>query len=164
MRWLWLLVVLVVAGCGVRPTDPVAAGNPPLGAAAGPILFFVRDGKLEPVMRESGRLGTVSGAVVDLLSGPTQAEIAAGYTTELLNAAVSTSVSALREGFVTVSLSPAPVYLSETAVDQIVCTVIAVQAQLGASAGGIGVRIDGRGWPGGGIQPTGSAWRCPVIS
>lgn len=161
-RWMLLFAVLVLAGCGVRPTEPVAAGEAPVGVASGPMLFFVRDGKVRPVIRETGRLGTATGAVALLLGGPTAAESGAGYTTELPPATVGASVSVMQEGVVTVSLAPSPVYLSRTATEQLVCTVVAVEAQLGASASGVGVRIAGGG-PTVSLQQAGNAMRCPVI-
>ncbi|MEU0515147.1 GerMN domain-containing protein [Amycolatopsis sp. NPDC006125] len=143
VRWTWLLLVLVLAGCGVRPTDPVSAGDPPVGAAPGPILFFLKAGKLAPVVRQTGHLGTVPDAVTLLLAGPNPQEAAAGYATMLPAGALGVSVGALDQGVVTVSLSAPLETLPELAKDQIVCTVTAVHAQTGARAANLLVRLTG---------------------
>ncbi|GHF28197.1 hypothetical protein GCM10017786_72850 [Amycolatopsis deserti] len=143
MRWIGLLLVLVLAGCGVRPTDPVSAGEPPVGAAPGPILVFLQAGKLQPVVRETGRLGTPAEAVALLLAGPTPQEDAAGLSSGLPPGAVGASVGALDQGIVTVNLTAPLGFLPELAKDQIVCTVIAVQAQTGADAANVLVRLVG---------------------
>ena len=156
MRWCALLLVLVLGGCGIQPTDPVFAGEPPVGAAPGPILFFVRDGHLDPVVRaENGRLGSPADALTALLNGPTPAESAAGYYSAIPLPAAAVSVSPIRLGEVTVALSLAPAALSPTAIDQVVCTVVAVEAQLGAGARGLGVRLTG-------IDASGPPRYCPA--
>ncbi len=143
VRWTWLLLVLVLAGCGVRPTDPVPAGDPPVGAAPGPILFFLKAGKLAPVVRQTGHLGTVPDAVTLLLAGPNTQEAAAGYATMLPTGALGVSVGALDQGVVTVNLTAPLETLPELAKDQIACTVIAVHAQTGARAANLLVRLIG---------------------
>ncbi|WP_116101116.1 hypothetical protein [Amycolatopsis thermalba] len=143
MRWIGLLLVLVLAGCGVRPTNPVSAGDPPVGAAPGPILYFLQAGELQPVVRATGHLGTVADAVALPPSGPTPDEYAVNYASMLPPGAVGASVGTLDQGVVTVHLTVPLDVLPETAKDQIVCTVIAVHAQAGASAYGVVVRLAG---------------------
>ncbi|NIH88563.1 GerMN domain-containing protein [Amycolatopsis granulosa] len=142
MRWVALLLVLVLAGCGVRPTRPVGAGEGPIGVAPGPILYFQRAGATTPVLRQTGHLGTVREAVALLLAGPTPQEQDLDYYTAIGPVAASaTSVGPVRDGVVTVDFTMPLEYVGQEAKAQIACTVIAVNAQLGANARNLLVRF-----------------------
>ena len=70
-----VIVLLLVTGCGIRPTDPIPGLEAPAGPVenTSPALYWVSDGKVIPVNRPQG---SVSGLdVVALLAqGPTNAE------------------------------------------------------------------------------------------
>lgn len=92
-----LLAVLLTAGCGV----PVDAAPTPLDPAAAPFrayvptpaavpegegtatLYFVRDGRLEPVRRPTDDPASPRAVLGQLLDGPTGAELSSGLTTAL---------------------------------------------------------------------------------
>jgi hypothetical protein len=80
-----VLAVLLLGGCGVRPTGVVYAGDAPVGTApASPQaqVFFLAQGVPTPVPRPAkpGDAQTVFDA---LLAGPTPEERAKGFSTEL---------------------------------------------------------------------------------
>ncbi|WP_432129090.1 GerMN domain-containing protein [Streptomyces sp. bgisy082] len=82
-RWGGVLGVLVLAlvGCGVRPTGPIAAGEPASGLTRGMRLYFASDGGLRAVPLLDREI-TDLGMVVKLLAaGPPPAERRDGLTT-----------------------------------------------------------------------------------
>jgi hypothetical protein len=111
-----LLLVVALAGCGIRPTGVVYAGGPAAGVAAGPRLFFVKDGRLRPYVRRIGKLGDLPESVRQLLAGPP-----AGMTTDLPAGLRLTSVVS-DGGGVHVRLAGAT-QVPARGVHQIVCTV-----------------------------------------
>ncbi|WNV85723.1 hypothetical protein [Umezawaea sp. Da 62-37] len=84
------VVALLLAGCGVSPSEVLDGTGAPTGAAPGVTLFFVdSDRRLRPEVRDTGRLGTVVEALALLLTGPgpdsgLRTEIRAGGETRVL--------------------------------------------------------------------------------
>lgn len=74
----------LAAGCGIRPTGVVEAGNPPAPAAPATqnVLYFVKDGALVATTR-TGLAGHALLAIDQLMAGPTADERRRGLTTEL---------------------------------------------------------------------------------
>ncbi|MEV0701500.1 hypothetical protein AB0I53_26815 [Saccharopolyspora sp. NPDC050389] len=142
------VLLLVLTGCGVQPTDVVLAGQGPDGIARGPVLYFVtgEPGQVRPSIRETGRLGTVTDALRLLAAGPTDAEGAAGLRTELpFLTTEQVSAGAPDAGIVTVQLPVPPSTLSELASTQLICTAVRVSAMAGANAQKLMVRLSGSG-------------------
>ncbi|MGK5739196.1 GerMN domain-containing protein [Micromonospora sp. URMC 103] len=135
-----VLLALLAAGCGVRPSD-VIEGRPALGGpAAGISLYLVRDGELALVLRPNRQNRTPTDVIGLLVAGPDDNERSQGFTTEvpasLGRTAALGPVTAGSGIGVTLSGPVAP--LSATAVDQIVCT-------LRDAVGNASVRITVRG-------------------
>ncbi|MEO3813404.1 GerMN domain-containing protein [Sphaerisporangium sp. B11E5] len=125
-----LVSLAAVAGCGVRPSDVIPAGDPPSGPVAPTTtitLYLVKSGRLSPVKRPSprGRPLFKADLLTLLAAGPTVSEQANGFTTDVPPEAAPFSVTAGSAGNVVVTLSAPPRDLSELAIDQIVCTATA---------------------------------------
>lgn len=110
MRRATLAVVLLVTACGVRPSDVILGGPVPTAASAAP-LFLVSDGRVTPVLRPN-----TDNALNALAAGPTPLEREQGFTTEV----PANTVFGPADATVTVSVDVTS--LSDTAVDQIICT------------------------------------------
>jgi hypothetical protein len=83
-RWLFLLLLVPLAGCGVQPTGMIYAGDPAVARQAVPptTVYFARKGRLYEVQRQSVP-GAPQAALDQLTAGPTPAEYAAGIHTFL---------------------------------------------------------------------------------
>ncbi|MEU6192573.1 hypothetical protein [Streptomyces sp. NPDC047061] len=75
--------VCVLASCGIPTTGVVQAGGPASGVVPTAGLYFVRDGALFAVRRETDAPGDVESTLRQLLLGPTDAERSKGLTTRL---------------------------------------------------------------------------------
>lgn len=136
-----LLPVLLLAGCGIRATDVVAAGEParvevaPAGQL-GTLLYFVSSStstRLLPVIRQTdpqdakgdalGRPPLVGApaALALLFRGPTGQERAAGLRSELPALRVEAGVELSARG-VLVTLDAPVTGFSEAARQQLICT------------------------------------------
>jgi hypothetical protein len=106
------VLALLLAGCGVQPTDPIR-GVPATGA----MIFLVQAGAPVPVLRPT-RDPVNANEVLDLLTkGPTPVEGDAGITTE-----VPPNAAPLMVEDSTVTLQVDPNSLSLLGVQQIACT------------------------------------------
>ncbi len=156
MRRIWSAVaVLLLAGCGVRPSGVVLGGEAPTGVAPGVTLYVVdaRE-QVQPRLRRTGRLGTISDALSLLLNGPGDS----GLHTEI--ASVGTTMVRVTTGPEVIQLSvPLTVHdVTPRGIDQIVCTVLGVHVQ-GGGARSTKVRIRF-------VQPTPESDErrtCPLI-
>lgn len=135
-------LLLPLSGCGIPETGVVQAGEPASGVlepgaapspsetAAVPLamvrLFFVADGLLTPVTRVLPAATDPGAVVLVLLDGPDQRERASGLTTELPSATAAPAVR-VDGASVTVLLPRGTRSLSDTAVDQLACTVAAAR-------------------------------------
>jgi hypothetical protein len=128
-----LVSLVAVAGCGVRPSDVVRAGDPPSGAVAPTttiILYLVKNGRLSVVTRPGGGHPLFPADRLALLAaGPTAGEQANGFTTDVPPEAGPFSVTAAPAGDLVVTLSTSAGELSTLAVEQIVCTAAATAAE-----------------------------------
>ncbi|MBT2227720.1 hypothetical protein [Nonomuraea sp. NEAU-A123] len=125
-----LLSLVAMAGCGVRPSDVIPAGDPPSGAVAPttPItLYLVKNGRLRAVTRPGpgGRPLFRADTLALLAAGPTAREQEHGFTTDLPPQAGPFSVTADPAGHLVVTLSTPAGELSTLAIQQIVCTAAA---------------------------------------
>ncbi|MDA3626193.1 hypothetical protein OU415_12160 [Saccharopolyspora sp. WRP15-2] len=156
--WRRLATVLagisLVAGCGGAATSEVSdAGDPPTGIAVGPTLYYLEGNALRPVIVPTGgttfedvpygKLGDVRGAVQYLMlgAGLSGYEETEGLRTEVpkLGAALVDVNVVVTDRVITVVL---PSYdLSPLAVDQVVCTALAVDSARGGTMRGTTVDI-----------------------
>jgi len=125
-----LVSLVTVAGCGVRPSGVIRAGDPPSGAVAPTTtitLYLVRNGRLNVVTRPGpdGRPRFTADTLALLAAGPTVREKARGLTTDVPPEAGPFSVTAEPAGHLVVTLSAPAGELSALAVEQIVCTAAA---------------------------------------
>ncbi|SNT11716.1 hypothetical protein SAMN05421812_103238 [Asanoa hainanensis] len=115
------LLALVLAGCGVRPSDVITGGPAPASTVEGVRFYLLSDDQPTVVLR-----GLKPMKLDDLLSlladGPTEAERAAGLTSEVPPGIAPVKVGTAGDG-VLVSLSTDVRGLSVLAVVQIVCTI-----------------------------------------
>ncbi|MGO1050585.1 hypothetical protein [Crossiella sp. CA198] len=123
-----LAALALLAGCGVRPTPPVAGGDGPRGLAEGPTLYFLQGNRPTPVVRKIGKLGDYNTALRELFNGITEDD-PRGLSSALPSSGVGElSATVTERNTVEVevhgtdgSLLP----LNSWAVNQIVCTVAA---------------------------------------
>jgi hypothetical protein len=126
IRALLLVVALLAAGCGVRPSDVVLGGRAPTVALA-ITVFLVSDGQVIRVLRPNP---TSPDPLAVLAAGPTAIEREQGYGSEVPAGVVLEAAGA------SVRVSVDVTTLSEVAVDQIVCT--AAQETVTLVGGGTG--------------------------
>ncbi|MER7913903.1 MULTISPECIES: hypothetical protein [unclassified Streptomyces] len=79
--WVLGALVLALAGCGVRPTGPIAAGEPASGPTRGMRLYFASDGGLRAVPLLDRRITDLNMVMKLLAAGPPPAERRDGLTT-----------------------------------------------------------------------------------
>ncbi|WUH92050.1 GerMN domain-containing protein [Streptomyces sp. NBC_00433] len=136
-----LLLGGLLGGCGIPTTGVVEAGEPASGVHQDVALYFVsaKDGALSTLHRRADSRVDAALVVRMLLDGlaPFEQKVL-GLTTDLPPA---TATVRTHGGTVTVDLSTLAEKLAGPAVDQLVCTVLAVNA--GADAGAVTVRVGG---------------------
>lgn len=138
-----LPLTLLAAGCGIRATEVVEAGEPAIVQVApagqlGTVLYFVSSSsaaRLMPVVRYAEPSGDGSGSGIYgekppagaaralglLFKGPTGAERAAGLRSQLPNARIKLGIELSAKG-VLVTLNTPVTGLSEPARQQLFCT------------------------------------------
>ncbi|MEW2427087.1 hypothetical protein AB0877_03645 [Micromonospora sp. NPDC047644] len=140
-----LLLTLVAAGCGVRPST-VITGRPPIsGPAQGAWLYLLARGELVLVLRPAKTAPPPAAALSLLAAGPVANERAQGFTTDVpvdLDP-VTVTAAAGRTGDLTVRAEIAVQALSAQAVDQIICTTVAAAEQVSAANSATTVTIVG---------------------
>ncbi|MFI7673185.1 hypothetical protein [Actinophytocola sp. NPDC049390] len=157
MTRIWLVVAaLLLAGCGVEPSGPAAGGEAPTGVARGVTLYFVdARHQLQPRLRQTDRLGTISEAMSLLLTGPGDS----GLRTEIAAGTV-TRVGVTTEPDVIQLMVPFTVHdVTRLGIHQLVCTALGVHVQSGGSRT-VKVRVRF-------VQPTPESDRersCPLIT
>ncbi|WP_129667941.1 hypothetical protein [Phytoactinopolyspora endophytica] len=124
-----LATAVITSGCGVEPSGVEDGGEAPTGLAEGTPLFFLDgDGRLQPTMVDSGRLGTVLGAVQLLMAidqpsdTSLHSEVPSGNTRPTVEDAGD---------YVTIRLPYAGDEISPAGIDQVICTATAVVAVSG---------------------------------
>ncbi|MEV0716035.1 PP2C family serine/threonine-protein phosphatase [Asanoa sp. NPDC050611] len=122
-----LLVVPLVAllgGCGVRPSGVITGGPAPTAAVGGTRIYLLSDGEPTLVLR-GGKPIEPTEVLRMLAAGPTDAERAQGFTTEVPSELAPAKIG-FDAGSTLVSVSTDVGALSVLAVVQIVCTVQAM--------------------------------------
>ncbi|MEV4020412.1 hypothetical protein AB0J35_59035 [Nonomuraea angiospora] len=123
-----LITLLAAAGCGVRPTDVVPAGDPPSGRVEPTTtitLYLIKNGRLSAVTRPGGPPLSITDKLALLATGPTPREKARGLTTDVPPGADPFSVTAEPADHLVVNQSTPASELSTLAIKQIVCTAAA---------------------------------------
>ena len=115
MKRVLAVLALLLAGCGVQPTDPIR-GLPATGA----MIYLVQANATVPVLRPTRNQVDDNEVLALLAEGPTAIERDAGLTTEVPAAAAPMMVDGS-----TVTLQVDPNSLSLTGVEQIACTASA---------------------------------------
>jgi hypothetical protein len=125
-----LLLLLTITGCGVQPSGVAHDGEPPTGLAPGVTLYFVDEhGQLQPDLRRTGRLGTITEAISLLMTGPGQSDLRTEIALDVPPRAVVTTTPETIEIMVPLTVDD----VTPTGIDQIVCTALGVHVQSGGS-------------------------------
>jgi hypothetical protein len=119
-----VLLVALLAGCGVRPSGVIHGGPAPAGPVGGTRIYLVSGGEPALVLR-GPRLADPAEVLRVLAAGPTEAERAQGFTTEVPSG-IAPARLGFEDGTTAVTLSADVRALSVLAVVQIVCTVQAM--------------------------------------
>lgn len=131
MKRMWpAAALLLAAGCGVQPSGVDDGGEAPTGVAPGVTLYFVDErGELQPQLRDTGRLGTVSEALTLLLLGPGGSKLRteiAPSTTPRVGVTTTPDVIRLMMPLTADDVTP-------RGIGQIVCTTLGVHVQSGGA-------------------------------
>ncbi|MFI8951558.1 hypothetical protein ACIGO6_34290 [Streptomyces sp. NPDC053750] len=172
---LLLTALLTLSACGIPATGVVEAGEPATGVlepgrtavpsetqpTAVPVatvpLYFVADGALVAVPREVPGTTDLAGTVLMLLKGPDGQEQEQGLTTELPPSAVAPTVRT-DGAAVVVQLPRSTGSLTDTAVDQLACTVAVARLRQDPALGSAQVTVE---QPGGRLAGR-SSDDCPT--
>ena len=125
-RRLLALVVLVAvlsAGCGVRPSAVITGGPAPTAPAEGANLYFLANSSLILVRRSTHQHLSPTQTLALLQSGPGSDEQPANLTSEVPTKLDPVTVTTDASGNADVVVTADVTTLSTKAVDQIVCTV-----------------------------------------
>ncbi|MDG4839787.1 hypothetical protein O7631_24940 [Micromonospora sp. WMMD967] len=169
-----LLVAVLTAGCGVRPSAVITGRSAVSGPTQGIGVYLLAQGELTLVLRQpkatepgvapavncapsspGGAPCQPAQALALLAAGPTEDERAGGLTSEVPAGLGPFTVTVARESDLTVTTTGAVGPLTANAVDQIVCTVTDTATQVGLVNGFATVGVVG---PDGARPPR----RCPI--
>ncbi|MET9774038.1 hypothetical protein ABZ023_07165 [Streptomyces sp. NPDC006367] len=168
-----LTAALALSACDIPATGVVEAGEPATGVLEAPDtapapgrtrpapavtvpLYFVSGGSLVAVPRTPPGGAELGSTVMLLFRGPDAGERARGLTTELPPAGAAPTVRT-DGATVTVELPPAAAPLSDTAVDQLACTVAGARLRQDPELGSAQVTVE---QPGGRLAGR-SSEDCP---
>ena len=118
-----VLIALLDAGRGVRPSGVIRGGPAPTATAEGATLYFLAGSSLTPVLRPVRQPLFPTQALELLQDGPNRDERAANLTSEVPAGLDPVTINTDPSGNVDVVVSADVTTLSPAAVDQIVCTV-----------------------------------------
>jgi hypothetical protein len=123
-RLAWVLLVAVLtAGCGVRPSGVITGGPAPTAPAEGANLYFLANSSLILVRRPTRQHLSPTQTLALLQDGPDSDDWATNLTSEVPPGLDPVTVTTDASGNVDIVVSTDVTTLSTTAVDQIVCTV-----------------------------------------
>ncbi|MEH1168237.1 hypothetical protein V6V47_22915 [Micromonospora sp. CPCC 205539] len=126
-----VLLTLLTAGCGVRPSAVITGSAAQAGQSEGIHLYLVWRGQLALVIRPTNVVAAPAvshGALADgpflmLAEGPDESERGRGLTSEVPAGLVPTAPVVAKADGLTVTVNGAVTSLSAIAAAQIVCTV-----------------------------------------
>ncbi|MBM7489072.1 hypothetical protein JOD64_000294 [Micromonospora luteifusca] len=126
-----LLLTLLVAGCGVRPSPVITGRSAVSGPSRGTGLYLLAQGELVLVLRPAKVDASPADVLALLAAGPDENERGQGFTSEVPVGLgpVTVTAGADRSGL-TVRTTGAALPLSAHAADQIICTVADAAAQV----------------------------------
>lgn len=145
LTWIVVLLALVCAGCGVRPSGAIPGDPAPSGPVFGVYLYFVRHGELIPTLRATTNKLTPIETITALASGPDAREQNDGLSTQVPPGIVPVDVSTDQFGNTTLDLAVNPNSLSTVAVSQLTCTAVTAVAAAGTGIHANGFFIAGQG-------------------
>jgi hypothetical protein len=122
LAWV-VLIAMLNAGCGVRPSGVITGRPAPTGAVEGATLYFLDNSSLRMMRRPTRQHLSPTQTLVLLQAGPDRDERAANLTSEVPTGLDPVNVTIDAAGNVDVVVSADVTTLSSTAIDQIVCTV-----------------------------------------
>jgi hypothetical protein len=123
-------LVLLVAGCGIQPSGVTGAGQAPTGLAPGATLYFLDTHEhLQPQLRRTGHLESVSEVVPLLLTGPGDSDL----HTEIAPSSTTQVIVTTPPGLIQLVLPLTINDVTPLGIDQIVCTALAAYVQAGGS-------------------------------
>jgi len=130
MRRIGLMVLVVLlAGCGVQSSGVTDVAQPPTGVAPGVTLYFVdAHNQLQPQLRETNHLGTISEAISLLLTGPGDSSL----HTKIVSGVDLVGVTTM-PGLIQLMVPLAIYEVPPLGIDQLVCTALGVWVQGGGS-------------------------------
>ncbi|GGO26516.1 hypothetical protein [Micromonospora parathelypteridis] len=128
-----LLLTLLAAGCGVRPSRVITGRSAVSGPSVGTGLYLLAQGELVLVLRPAKADASPANAVALLAAGPDDNERGQGLTTEVPVelGPVKVGAGADRSAGLIALTTGAAQPLSANAADQIICTVADAAAQVG---------------------------------
>jgi hypothetical protein len=138
VKRIWLAAaVLLLAGCGIQPSGVTGGGQAPTGVAPGVTLYFVdAHEQLQPELRRTGRLGTISDALSLLLSAPSDS----GLHTEISPNQVTQVGVTITPGVIQLLVPLTINDVTALGIDQLVCTALGVYVQ-GGGPGSMTVQV-----------------------
>ncbi|MEV0171999.1 hypothetical protein AB0I00_12890 [Streptomyces sp. NPDC050803] len=165
---LLLPALCTLTSCAIPATGVVEAGGPASGITPTTHVYYVANGTLIAVPRQTSAPGDIESALQLLLQGPTDVERRKRITTHLpLPMAAPTPATAApqrptspytltataKDDRISIELSPSTVDLTDLAAAQIICTAVAAQHITDPSAeptpvsvmGANGRRVEGAG-------------------
>lgn len=122
------VLVLLLAACGVQPSGVAGGGAAPTGVAPGVTLYFVDSSlRLQPQLRPTKHLGSISDAIPLLLSGTGEPEL----HTEIGDVGTTRVEVNTFPGLIQLRVPLSLRDLSPVGIDQLVCTALGVFIQGG---------------------------------
>ena len=129
MKRIWpVAAVVLLAGCGVRPSEVADGGEAPTGVAPGMTLYLVdAHEQLRPDLRRTGHLGSISDSLALLLSGSAGSDL----HTEIAPTPVTRVSVTPTTGVLQLSVPLTIGDVTPLGIDQIVCTALGAHVQAG---------------------------------
>ncbi|HEX6353101.1 hypothetical protein [Actinophytocola sp.] len=143
-RLVGVVLVVLVAGCGVRPSGVITGIPAPSGPAEGAELYLLSAGDVTPVLRPTGQQLSPVETLTLLAAGPTPEERLEG-----LGSDVPANMGALAvtssETEILVTLGGDVSGLSAAALEQITCTTVVAVFPDHSPPGQVSVTVTGGG-------------------
>ncbi|MFD2422755.1 hypothetical protein [Amycolatopsis pigmentata] len=124
----WPPLLVLLAACGVEPSGVAGAGEAPTGVAPGVTLYFVDSSlRLQPQLRQTNHLGSISDAIPLLLFGANES----GLHSEIQSTGSARAEVNTFPGLIQLRVPLSLREVSPLGIDQLVCTALGVFIQGG---------------------------------
>jgi hypothetical protein len=146
LRVVLAATAVLIAGCGVRPSEVIRGVPAPSGPAEGTALYLLSAGELTPVLRPTGQPLSPVETLTLLAAGPRPEERAQGLGSDVpanMDAIAVTSGSSENEILVTLAGDVSG--LPGTALEQITCTTVVAMFPDHSPPGQVSVTVTGGG-------------------